>query len=243
MAPTPDVPPPLERPEFMATLGLLPPYSPEDVRMAYRTKALLAHPDRGGSATAFAALHDAYERAREYAEFYASRRRWLGVQVEHYLRQEEVVAEVRRLGGQVELETLDWIKRWIGEDFAAVTDRLRGVRLRGLADGDRALNYLAAHKPVLQYLLSLDLAGTRLSDEALLHLGGLEVLRRLDLAATPVSRRGLRVLHGLPELEWLNLAGTSIGPWGRWRLRRSFPRLQVVSVRHPAGPPVSGGPS
>jgi hypothetical protein len=242
MTPTPDNPWPQERPEFMATLGLLPPYSPEDVRMAYRTKALLAHPDRGGSASEFVKLHEAYERAREYAAFYASRRQWLGVQVEHYLRQEDVVAEVRRLGGQVELETLGWLHRWIGEDFAAVTERLRGVRLRGLADGDAALNYLAAHKPALQYLASLDLAGTRLSDEALLRLGGLEVLRRLDLAGTPVSGRGLRVLRALPELEWLNLGGTSVGLWGRWRLRRSFPRLQVVSVRHPGVPSVPGRP-
>jgi hypothetical protein len=224
----------------MVTLGLLPPYSPEDVRMAYRTKAPLAHPDRGGSASEFVKLHDAYERAQEYAAFYANRRRWLGVQVEHYLRQEEVVAEVRRLGGQVELETLDWIKRWIGEDFAVVTEKLRGIRLRCLADGDAALNYLAAHRPALQYLVSLDLAGTRFSDEALLQLGELAVLRRLDLACTPVSRRGLGVLAALPELEWLNLGGTSFGPWGRWRLRRSFPRLQVVSVRHPG---VSPGPT
>jgi hypothetical protein len=231
MIPTPDNSRHPERPDFMVALGLLPPYSPEDVRMAYRTKAALAHPDRGGSAAEFVKLHEAYERAREYAEFYASRRRWLGVQVEQYLRQEEVVAEVRRLGGQVEVESLDWLKHWIGEDFAVVAEKLRGIRLRGLADGDPALHYLAAHRPALQYLLSLDLAGTRFSDGALLRLGGLALLRRLDLARTPVSRRGLRVLAELPELEWLNLGGTSVGLWDRWRLRWSFPRLRVASVR------------
>src|SRR5262245_40320038 len=145
MTPTLDNSPLQERPDFMVTLGLLPPYSPEDVRMAYRMKAPLVHPDRGGSASEFVKLHEAYERAQEYTAFFASRRRWLGVQVEHHLQQEEVVAEVRRLGGQVELETLDWIKRWIGEDFAVVTEKLRGIRLRSLADGDPALNYLAAH--------------------------------------------------------------------------------------------------
>jgi hypothetical protein len=237
MTPTTDNPSPEERPEFMATLGLLPPYSPEDVQAAYRAKVLLAHPDRGGSDAEFIRLHEAYERAREYAAFFACRRRWLGAQVEHHLRQEEVVAEVRRLGGQVELEAIDWIKRWIGEDFAALTEMLRGVRLRGLADGEAALGYLAAHKPVLQHLVWLDLSGTRLSDEALLRLGGLELLRRLDLSGTPVSGRGLGVLRELPALRWLNLGGTSLGLWGRWRLRGSFPRLEVASVRHPGGPP------
>lgn len=233
MAPTTDGASTLERPEFMAMLGLLPPYSPEDVQAAYRAKVMLAHPDRGGSHAEFVKLQEAFERATEYAAFFACRRRWLGAQVELHLRQEEVVAEVRRLGGQVELETIDWVKRWIGEDFAAVTEMLRGIRLRGLADGDAALAFLAAHKPALQHLVWLDLAGARLSDEALLRLGGLELLRQLDLASTPVTARGLGVLRELPSLRWLNLGGTRVGLWGRWRLRRSFPGLEVVSVRHP----------
>ena len=36
-----------ERPEFMAILGLLPPYSREDVKRAYLAKVRTAHPDHG----------------------------------------------------------------------------------------------------------------------------------------------------------------------------------------------------
>ena len=46
----------------MVTLGLAPPYAIEDVKHAYREVARATHPDRGGSAAAFAAVHEAFER-------------------------------------------------------------------------------------------------------------------------------------------------------------------------------------
>src|SRR5262245_40591880 len=89
----------LQRPHFMIELGLLPPYTADDVRMAYREKAKAAHPDRGGSADDFQRLHEAYEQALEYVKFRSGRRQWLANQVERYTEQEAVVAEVRRRGG------------------------------------------------------------------------------------------------------------------------------------------------
>jgi len=219
----------LDRPDFMMTLGLLPPYTVEDVRMAYREKAKLLHPDRGGAVADFEKLHEAYERATEYATFRISRRHWLAAQIERYTEQETVVAEVRRRGGYVEIEQIDWIKHSIGEDFALVTERLRGIRLRELADGDEFLHYLAEHKQGLGFLLWLDLARGRIRDEGLLELRTFELLRRLNLAGTAITERGLKVLEGLPNLEWLNLAGTAIGWWTRWRLRRSRPQLRVIT--------------
>ena len=38
-----------QRPPFMVTLGLLPPYTREDIQAAYHEKAKTTHPDRGGS--------------------------------------------------------------------------------------------------------------------------------------------------------------------------------------------------
>jgi hypothetical protein len=218
-----------ERPDFMVTLGLLPPYTLEDVRTAYRAKVLIAHPDRGGEAAAFHKLQEAYDRALQYVQFRSDRRRWVAAWVEPYLRQEEVTEEVRRLGGQVQVDQIDWMKRSFG-DFFTLFDQLRGIRLRGLADGDRFLHYLAEHRPALPYLIHLDLAGSRVSDEGVLRLGKFELLRRLNLAGTAVSRKGLQVLKSLPNLEWLNLAGTSVGWWGRWCLRQSFPGLRVVAA-------------
>jgi hypothetical protein len=213
----------------MVTLGLLPPYTQEDIHAAYREKAKTAHPDRGGSATDFDELHEAYERAQEYVGFQLNRRQWLAAQVERYAAQDKVGNEIRRLGGTIEVEELDWMKRSFG-DFAVVTEMLRGVRFRGQADGDAFLEYLAEHAAALKDLLWLDVSGSQISDQGTLQLQALSSLRRLDLSGTPISVQALRVVKQLPNLEWLNLGGTSIGWWARWRLRRAFPRLQVLTV-------------
>jgi hypothetical protein len=57
----------------MVTLGLLPPYTREDVQAAYREKAKTTHPDSGGSAIDFKKLHEAYEQAQEYLKFHLNR--------------------------------------------------------------------------------------------------------------------------------------------------------------------------
>jgi curved DNA-binding protein CbpA len=58
----------------MVTLGLLPPYTLEDIRAAHREKAKTLHPDRGGTRADFETLHEAYERAQEYVRFHLDRR-------------------------------------------------------------------------------------------------------------------------------------------------------------------------
>ena len=215
-----------QRPPFMVTLGLLPPYTREDIQAAYREKAKTTHPDRGGSATDFEKLHEAYERAQEYLTFHLDRRQWLAAQVERYAAQELVVNEVRGQGGTVEVEQLDWMKRSFG-DFAVVTEMLRGIRLRGRTDGDAFLKYLAEHATALEYLLWLDMSGSQMSDQGVLELQALKSLCRLDLSGTPISDKALAVVKGLPNLESINLAGTSIGWWTRWHLRHSFRQLRV----------------
>jgi hypothetical protein len=216
-----------QRPPFMATLGLLPPYTPEDIHAAYRDKAKTLHPDRGGTAAEFEKLHEAYQQAQEYITFHQARRQWLAGQVDRYTAQDRVVNEVRRLGGTTEVEELDWMKRSFG-DFSVLTERLRGIRLHGRQDGDAFLKYLAENGSALSYLLWLDVSGSRISDGGLGELPALKSLRRLDVSRTPISAQALAVVKGLPDLEWINLAGTAIGRWARWRLRRSFPHLQVV---------------
>lgn len=218
----------VQRPPFMAILGLLPPYTLEDIQAAYREKVKLAHPDRGGTAADFQTLHEAFERAQHYVKFHVDRRRWLAARVERYVEQEAVENEVRRLGGVVEVHQIDWIKQSFG-DFAVVTEMLRGIRLRGLADGDAFLTYLAKHATALAYLLWLDVSGSTISDDAVLRLQTITSLQSLDLSNTPISTKALKVVRGLSSLEWLNLGGTTISWWARWRLRRSFPRLEVMT--------------
>jgi hypothetical protein len=216
----------------MVTLGLLPPYSLEDVRRAYHDKSQSAHPDRGGSIDEFIALKEAFERANEYVKFRSSRAQWLAGQVERYARQEDLVSAVRRWGGEVEVEAVDWLKRSFGDDFSIVTERLVGIHCRGQADGDALLAYLGAHKSECENLRWLDVSGSKVSDLGLSHLASLSCLKRLDLGGTQITTKGLVCLDGLKELEWLNVAGTEVGWWARQTLRWRHPRLQVV-----AGPP------
>jgi hypothetical protein len=153
--------------------------------------------------------------------------------VERYVQQDAIAQEVRRRGGAVEMEQIDWIKRSFG-DFALLTEMLRAIRLRQLVDGDAFLSYLAEHAPALAYLLWLDVSGSTLSDEAVWKLQAIPSLRGLDLSGTPISDKALAVVKGLPDLESLHLADTSISWLARWRLRRSFPRLKVTTKARPA---------
>src|SRR5579872_2920574 len=99
-----------DRPEFMAVLGLLPPYTLDDVQKAYKARAREAHPDRGGANADFLRLREAYEQAQDYVKFIEGRRMWLAAQVEPYLQQQQIVAEIERRGGQVEIESIAWME-------------------------------------------------------------------------------------------------------------------------------------
>jgi hypothetical protein len=213
----------------MIVLGLLPPYTPDDVRMAHRELAKKAHPDHGGSADDFKRLQEAYERALEYVTFHSGRRQWLAAQAERYVDQEAAVLAVHQAGGQVELEEIDWLKRSIGEDFSILTDRLRGIRLRNSNHLDHFFVELAQKKPELEFLLCLDVAGSRLTDAGLGQAPRMPLLERLDLSKTQVTPDGVSAMLGaLPNLRWLNIAGTPVNWWGRWRLRRSWPGVEIV---------------
>ena len=228
--------PPRDRPSFMAILGLLPPYDLADVKAAYRDKVLAAHPDRGGDPADFLRLKQAYDQAVAYATFRGSRRAWIAAQVEPHLQQEEVIAEVLRRGGRVELERFAWMEKSWGDGFPLLAERLRHIYVRDMADGDRFLAFLTEHQ--LPYLVGLDVAGSRVSEEGLRHLAGCKLIRWLDVSGTDVDCPALQsLLDGLPSLEWLNVRKTRLGWWGRRQLRRGRPRLRVVAEVSPAVKP------
>jgi hypothetical protein len=219
--------PPDERPEFMISLGLLPPYSLEDVHKAYKARALAVHPDRGGSTADFLLLQENYGQAQEYVKFQKGRRNWLATQVEPYLHQQEVVAEIERRGGSVEIETLDWMQRSFG-DFAALADRLRTIKLRDCPDGDGFLKYLADNAENLKYLSGLDLAGGTVTDAGIDSLLALGSLARISLAGTRITGPAIKRLAPLEHLEWLNVTGIPIGLWTRWQLRWVLRDVEIV---------------
>lgn len=215
----------------MATLSLLPPYSLDDVKSAYRAKVLKAHPDRGGSTSEFLKIQEAYERAVEYIEHCGDRRKWIADHVDSYRRQLEAAALVERLGGKVEFEEVDWLAQSVG-DFAVLVERLRVIRLRDTAADDAFLMFLAQEPPRTPYLFELDLAGTRVTDKGLHALEGLSLLKRLDLSRTKVTKREVHaVLEAVPTLEEVRLEGTRIGWFSRWRLNASVRTRKAENER------------
>jgi hypothetical protein len=219
------------RPEFMITLGLLPPYALDDVKSAYRAKALETHPDRGGTMTAFLKVQEAYDRAVEYVACCGDRRSWIAVHVDVYLRQREAAAEVERLGGRAEFEEVDWLKNSAGE-FAVLAERLRAIRLRGTVADDAFLSFLAQQPSRAPYLVELDLANTRISSRGLQVLAGLGVLERLDLSGTRITWGAVwAIVETLPSLDNVRLAGTAIGWLSRWRLNSALRHRKAKNQR------------
>jgi hypothetical protein len=207
------------RPEFMVTLGLLPPYTLSDVKAAYHARAMEVHPDRGGGKADFLKIHEAYLRATEYVQFIGDRRKWIADQVGCYLRQQEAVAAVERLGGRAEFKEVDWLKPYLG-DFASLADRLCAIWLQDTAADDAFLDFLTGKPPRAPYLIELYLANTRITDQGLRALRQWDLLRRLDLSGTRVTNRGVRAaVMMLPALEWIGMAGSGVGWLSRWRLR------------------------
>lgn len=212
----------------MTVLGLLPPLELEDVKAAYKAKALEHHPDRGGNPAQFIRVKDAYEQALEFIAFQGSRREWIAARVEPYLQQEAVIAEVLRRGGRVELERFPWMEQSWGDGFPLLAERLRHIYVRDMDDGDKFLEFLEEHRP--PYLMGLDVSGSRVSKIGLQRLAGSEVMRWLDLSRTGIRRADLEsLLNSLSVLERLNVRQTRLGMFGRWKLQRAFPQIRIMS--------------
>ena len=222
--------PTTNRPEFMVTLGLLPPYSADDIKAAYFEKARAAHPDRGGTNQDFVKLQDAYQKAVEYAGLRASRMHWLGAWTERYATQQSLIAAVEQMGGRVIVAPASSITASIGEDFAHILEQVSGVELLGRKIDANAIDYLLSQRPLLINLRTLNLAGSRVSDVAVARLATLEKLEQIDLTDTPVSYSGVEPLVKLPYLVSLEMGGTQVSWWRRllvgWSLGRRRRRLE-----------------
>jgi len=216
------------RPDFLVTLGLIPPCTVEDVKQAYLAKVKTVHPDVGGDAADFRKLQEAYERATEWAKFRASRIAWLSTWVEKYIEQDSVVTEIQRRGAKVELEGVDWLRRSFGEDFSHIAEKVRSIAWHGPAVDDKAISWLSDHRTTLTSLKSIDLTRSAITDAGLQHLAAFPALKEVNLSETKIAAGGLVVLDRLPDLEWLGLKGTSIGWIARMKLKVKYPKLEVA---------------
>ncbi|MDA0835983.1 MAG: hypothetical protein O2955_19960 [Planctomycetota bacterium] len=214
----------------MQALGLLPPYSADDVHRAYREQAKLVHPDAGGNQEQFVALHDLYDRALKFVTFHESRRAWLGERVERYMDRQRLIEEVEERGGSCRLRTSNSYLDDYGPDFSEMLCELETVSLTGPEIDDAALMVLSGNSAAQEIRL-LDLSGSRVTDAGLATLANLQP-EALDLRNTAISNAGLRRLDWVTRLDWLHVGQTRVGFWGRWRLSRRSPRLDIVTEMH-----------
>jgi hypothetical protein len=227
-----------DRPSFMITLGLLPPYLAEDVEKAYLAKLKNIRPDLGGDRQAFYDVQNAYMQAKKYVEFRGDRRSWIAKRMDEYVAMQEVIEQLKRFGADVETSSLDWLQKSFGE-FAELSESIIGVRLNGAANGDEVVQYMVSHHPQLIELRRLDLAGSVVSDQSVRQLSVFRRLSELDLSRTPITWEALHIVEWLPELENVRVDGTGLKWLTRRRLaaqlRRNRKAAATLRAVHPVG--------
>lgn len=206
------------RPECMVLLGLLPPYSSEDVKQAYLAKVQAMHPDHHGDPAEFERIQRAYEQAQVYVDFRGDRRGWIAKRMDDYLAVQEVLERLQAFGAEVQTDAVDWLEKSFGE-FAELTESIVSVRLSGANNGDEVIQYMIGQHDHLLTLRRLELPGCRVSDVWVRQLSVFRRLAQLDLSNTPITWEALHVVQWLPELESINIDGTAIKWWTRRKLR------------------------
>ena len=212
-----------ERPAFAVTLGLLPPYSMDDVKRAYRERVKDAHPDRGGDRDTFERIQQAFEEAGEYLKFRQDRRLWIAARMEEYVAVEGLIERLRKLGAEVDSTMLDWVRHSFG-DFADLTVSITGVRLRDSKNAAEVVEAMVDELPSLPGLKRLSLAGCQVDNLLALELRVFKSLADLDLSRTQITDRALKVVEFLPDLVVLNTEGTGVGWWARHKAERHLKR-------------------
>ncbi|MEM8678949.1 MAG: hypothetical protein AAGF97_06340 [Planctomycetota bacterium] len=208
-----------ERPEFMAILGLLPPYSREDVKRAYLAKVRTAHPDHGGEISAFRRIQDAYEAARQYVEFKSDKRSWIAAQVDRYVELSKLEAQLRGHGAEIEYQQIDWLYKSYG-DFAELTATVHAIKLQDSPAGNEVARLLVAERTLVGGLKHLEMIRCELTDDAVLPLSCFQLLEHLDLSGNKVTRQSASLAGTIPTLREFRLDDTSVGMWEKMKLAR-----------------------
>jgi len=207
------------RPAFAVVLGLLPPYTMEDVKRAYREKVKDSHPDRGGDRSEFERIQQAFEEAGEYLKFRSDRRIWIAARMEEYVAVGKLIEKLQALGATVDSTMLDWVRQSFG-DFADLTVSVTGVKLENSTRAAELIDLMTGEVGSLPGLKRLSLAGSKVDNLLALQLRVFKTLAQLDLSRTQINDRALTVVQFLPDLVDLNIDGTQIGWWAKHKVDR-----------------------
>jgi len=226
----------IERPPFMVTLGLMPPYMAEDIEKAYLARVKEIRPDLGGDPKPFYEVQTAYIQAKEYVKFRGDRRGWIAKRMEEYIAVQETIEGIQQFGAHVETTALDWLKKSFG-DFAELTETILSIRLNDSARGEEFIEYLVSQHDKLLELRKLDLAGCAITDAAVRQLSVFRRLQDLNLNQTPITWEALHIVQWLPELEEVHVDKTGLSWLTRHKLASQLrhKRKAAASMRavHP----------
>jgi hypothetical protein len=213
----------------MVTLGLLPPYTADDVERAYLAKIKEIRPDLGGDRQAFYDVQNAYMQAKEYVQFRGDRRGWIAKRMDEYLAVQEVIERLTQFGAQVETDAVDWLQKSFG-DFAELSESVQSITLRDAANGDEVLEYIIGQRDKLLELRKIDLEGSTISDGTLRQLSVFRRLGELNLSRTPITWQALHIVDWLPELETVHAEGTGLKWLTRQRLAAKLRRKRKAAA-------------
>lgn len=212
---------PKGRPDFMATLGLLPPYTLDDVKQAYKKKALLAHPDHGGNPQVFQEIQEAYQNALGFLSLRDDRRGWIANQMDRYLAQQGLEDRLIQLGATVKDPHTDWLERSYG-DFAELTSVIDSIELPAGGDGNALIDLMVSDKNHLGSLKRVILADCGVTIDRALQLGQFHTLRHIDLCKNRLSGRVTELISTLPMLKELRIEQSSVSWWHRQKIKRQL---------------------
>lgn len=218
----------IERPPFMAKLGLLPPYMTEDIEKAYLAKVKEIRPDLGGDPKPFYEVQTAYMQAKEYVKFRGDRRGWIAKRMDEYLATQEVTEQLKAFGAEVETNFVDWLQKSFGE-FAELTESILAIQLNNSPKGDEFIDLLLQKHDQLLALERLDLAGCTVSDAAVQRLSVFRRLREINLNRTPITWQALHIVEWLPELHEVHAEGTNLNWFTRRRLASQLKKKRQLA--------------
>ena len=162
---------------------------------------------------------------------------WVGSKLEATRREQVVVAEIEKLGGDVAYHDM------IGPDWLARHFRKVGVVAFGGPFGNptQTTDNDLKHLKELTSLKWLVLTNTPVTDAGLEHLTGLTHLRSLSLESTQFTDAGLEPLKGLTNLEDLWLTRTQVTDAGVEKLQKALPHCRIHHWPSPPEEIDSGG--